>query len=380
MATLGGAKGEGGRGPWDVVGLAQAMVDYAGQVEDGFLADRGLAKGARNIIGHEERGRFLEEVGGESFKVAPGGSLSNTLVALGRLGAASRHGGDPGSGLRVAMAGPCGNDPVGDFYRARIGKAGVEFLSEPGEGSTGTVIVLTTPDAQRTMLSHGGSSEALALDARVRAAVEGASILLIEGYLWEMAGTVGAIREAIAAAKRAGTLVALTASDTSLVDRYRADLLDLLDGQVDILFANGAESEALTGLADVRAASMRLAERCPLVAVTDGSKGSVLVCEGAMHLIPPYWAKDSPVDTCGAGDAYAAGVLYGLLSGAGISGIGGAGARVASTVIGRQGARLKVEDAELLAGCLPSHMYDQQTVDEANALEQELDLRYGALS
>ena len=44
----------------------------------------GLAKGARNIIGHEERGRFLEEVGGESFKVAPGGSLSNTLVALGR--------------------------------------------------------------------------------------------------------------------------------------------------------------------------------------------------------------------------------------------------------------------------------------------------------
>ena len=63
-----------------------------------------------------------------------------------------------------------------------------------------------------------------------------------------------------------------------------------------------------------------------------------------------------------------------------ISGIGGAGARVASTVIGRQGARLKVEDAELLAGCLPSHMYDQQTVDEANALEQELDLRYGALS
>merc|ERR1719160_1241945 len=165
----------------------------------------------------------------------------------------------------------------------------------------------------------------LALDAGTRAAIRGARLLLIEGYLWEMGATLGAVREAIAEARAAGAQVALTASDSTLVERHREDLLGVLAGGVDILFANADEARVLGGSEDVATASAALAGMCPLVATTDGHKGSCLYGMGRTHNVPPHWMPAPPVDTCGAGDAYAAGVLYALLQGAGLDGMGRAG-------------------------------------------------------
>merc|ERR1719160_2335808 len=169
----------------------------------------------------------------------------------------------------------------------------------------------------------------LALDARTRAAIRGARLLLIEGYLWGLGATLGAVREAIAEARAAGAQVALTASDSTLVERHREDLLGVLAGGVDILFANADEARVLGGSEDVATASAALAGMCPLVATTDGHKGSCLYGMGRTHNVPPHWMPAPPVDTCGAGDAYAAGVLYALLQGAGLDGMGRAGAREA---------------------------------------------------
>ena len=329
------------------------MVDYAGWVGDEFLREFALDKGQRHCIGHEERGRILESLDAGDFKVSAGGSLSNTLVALARLGG----GGRAATGLQVAMAGPVGDDPVGAFYRAELQRAGVDFLSPPGEGTTGTVVVLTSPDAQRTMLSHQGSAGRLELDDSTRSAIRGARLLLVEGYLWEMGATLGAVREAIAEARGSGAQVALTASDSTLVERHRDDLLQVLADGVDVLFANADEARTLGGSDDLAEASSRIAGLCPLVATTDGHKGSAIYGLGRAHRIPPHWMPAPPVDTCGAGDAYAAGVLYALLQGAGVDGMGRAGARVASSVISQRGARLGAEDARQLAARLPMHMH-----------------------
>lgn len=78
-------------------------------VDDEFLNRLGLEKGTRKVVNHEERGRVLRAMDGCSYKAAAGGSLSNTLVALARLGG---H-----SSLNVAMAGSVGSDPLGGFYR-----------------------------------------------------------------------------------------------------------------------------------------------------------------------------------------------------------------------------------------------------------------------
>lgn len=82
-------------------------------VDDEFLKRVGMEKGTRKVVNHEERGRVLQAMDGCSYKAAAGGSLSNTLVALARLGSRSFNGPD----LRVAMAGSVGSDPLGGFYR-----------------------------------------------------------------------------------------------------------------------------------------------------------------------------------------------------------------------------------------------------------------------
>lgn len=73
----------------------------------------GLDKGTRKVVNHEERGRVLQAMDGCSYKAAAGGSLSNTLVALARLGGLPTG----GPALNVAMAGSIGSDPLGGFYR-----------------------------------------------------------------------------------------------------------------------------------------------------------------------------------------------------------------------------------------------------------------------
>lgn len=82
-------------------------------VDDEFLEVLTLEKGTRKVVNHEERGRVLRAMDGCSYKAAAGGSLSNSLVALARLGTI------PGGGpfLNVAMAGSVGSDPLGSFYR-----------------------------------------------------------------------------------------------------------------------------------------------------------------------------------------------------------------------------------------------------------------------
>lgn len=115
----------------------------------------------------------------------------------------------------------------------------------------------------------------------------------------------------------------------------------------DILFANCDEAAALCGFGEdstPEQSAMHLSQFCPLVSVTDGARGSYIGLKGEIVFVPP--ATCVPVDTCGAGDAYAAGVLYGLLRGVpDLKGMGNLAARVAATVVGQQGTRLREEDA-----------------------------------
>ena len=321
------------------------QVDFAASVDDSLLAQLALEKGSRKLIGHEERSEVLRRLDGESYACNAGGSLSNTLVALSRLGAAS------GAPLPVGLAGSVGGDALGDFYRAKMRKAGVAFVSEPqADGTTGTVIVLTTPDAQRTMLSFLGTSAEVRCDAALAAAAGSAQLLVVEGYLLEQADTVAAIAQAVATSRGAGALVALTCADVGVVRAHASSFRAVLQSGVDVLFANAAEAAELAGVADAAAAAQALAATVAMAVVTDGSRGAYLAtAAGGVTHVPAHWAASAPVDTCGAGDAYAAGVLYSLLRGVSLQQSGAFGARVASAVISRHGARLCEEDALSLA-------------------------------
>ncbi|KAF5202363.1 pfkB-like carbohydrate kinase family protein [Thalictrum thalictroides] len=333
---------------WDVLGLGQAMVDFSGVVDDEFLEKLGFEKGTRKLVNHEERGRILRAMDGCSYKAAAGGSLSNTLVALARLGGHSTG----GPSLNVAIAGSVGSDPLGDFYRAKLRRANVNFLSAPvKDGTTGTVIVLTTSDAQRTMLAYSGTSSAVDYDSCLASVISKSSILVVEGYLFELPHTIKAITKACEDAHRNGALVAVTASDVSCIERHYDDFWEIIGNYADIVFANKDEAKAFCHFSSTESpvsATKYMSHFVPLVSVTDGPKGSYIGVKGEAVYIPP--SPCVPVDTCGAGDAYAAGFLYGILRGASdLKGMGMFAAKVAAVVVGQQGTRLRVQDAAELA-------------------------------
>ncbi|KAL9246403.1 hypothetical protein vseg_019942 [Gypsophila vaccaria] len=340
---------------WDVIGLGQAMVDFSGVVDDEFLDKLGLEKGTRKLVNHEERGKVLRAMDGCTYKAAAGGSLSNTLVALARLGSQSVG----GPILNVAMAGSVGSDPLGGFYRAKLRRAGVNFLSAPvKDGTTGTVVVLTTPDAQRTMLAYPGTSSYINYDPGLASIISKTNILVVEGYLFELPDTIKNITKACKDAHSNGALVAVTASDLSCIERHFDDIWEIVGNYADIVFANSDEARALCNFSmkESPASTTRyLSHFVPLVSVTDGPSGSYIGVRGEVVYIPP--SPCVPVDTCGAGDTYASGFLYGILRGVSeLKDIGTLASRTAAVVVGQQGTRLRVQDAVELAESFAFHL------------------------
>lgn len=256
------------------------------------------------------------------------------------------------------MSPVAGADAQAAFHAAELGRAGVDVL--PGceiaaaDAATGTVFVLTTPDANRTFLSHVAFAGPLSPSRPALAAASRSRLLLVEGYLWAAPGAEAAIASAVASARAGGALVAFTAGDAGVVRRHRAPIWRALQaGWADVFFANAAEAAALLGEDDENSANpitaleaaRALGPHVGLAAVTDGANGAVLSALGELHVVPPVWMPDRPVDTNGAGDAFAAGALWGLLRGLSVPALGRAGARAASATIQHSGAALGEAEA-----------------------------------
>lgn len=125
----------------------------------------------------------------------------------------------------------------------------------------------------------------------------------------------------------------------------------------DIVFANSDEARAFCHFSSKEspdAATRYLSHFIPFVSVTDGPRGSYIGVKGEAVYIPP--SPCVPIDTCGAGDAYASGILYGILRGVSdLKGMGSLAARTAATVVGQQGTRLSVAHAVKLAESFAYH-------------------------
>lgn len=332
---------------WDVLGLGQAMVDFQAAVNDDFLEEIGIAKGGRRIITLEERAQILALLGSQ-YQISAGGSLANTLANMGRLGMANESEG--AVSLKVAAASIVGCDALGSFHTAQQSQAGVHTLSRPlPESCTGTVIVLTTPDANRTFLSYLGTPQELQIDKTVQESILDSRVVALEGYVWETPNAAERIRQVVEVSHSCGTLVGMTAGDANVVKRHRDGMWQVLEGGIDFLFANRSEAQALLQRdCTAEEAALQLGPHCGMVVITDGANGSCISAMGRLQVVPPFWASSKPVDTCGAGDGYAAGFMYGFLTGLDPTSMGRFGARVASTVIAKHGGALSTAEAELL--------------------------------
>jgi sugar/nucleoside kinase (ribokinase family) len=178
-----------------------------------------------------------------------------------------------------------------------------------------------------------------------RELVASAAVTYLEGYLWDPPRAKEAFRVAMDVARGAGRRVALTLSDPFCVERHREEFRELVDGPVDVLFANQDEIAALYET-DVDAAVAAVRGRCAVAVVTRSERGSLVVTADAVEEIPAA-PVERVVDTTGAGDLFAGGFLHGLTRGMALAECARLGGLAAAEVISHFGARPEADLAGL---------------------------------
>jgi len=237
-------------------------------------------------------------------------------------------------GGRAGFIGAVADDEVGHTYAENLRSAGVEFEPALGGGTaaespgTGRCMVLISDDAERTMGTYLGAASNLTVSGVSTALVARASIVLLEGYLWDVD----------AAKEDANGSVALSLSDPFCVSRHQRDFLDLLVDDVDILLGNEEEITMLFGATSHTAAVEAAEETGLLVVMTRGAQGSVVLTAHGPEAVPAA-PVEKVVDTTGAGDLFAAGLLYGLTHGMNPVDSARLGGLCAAEVISHTGAR-----------------------------------------
>jgi sugar/nucleoside kinase (ribokinase family) len=199
-------------------------------------------------------------------------------------------------------------------------------------------VVLVTPDGERTMSTFLGAAVTLTAEDVENALPPAFGLLLVEGYLFDAPNGAEAIERACDAAKKAGAKIALTPSDAGCVERHRAAFQDFVGGHCDILVGNHEEMCAIAELDCPREGLDWAAKYTELACVTEGENGAAIATNGQVIEIPAA-PVEKVVDLTGAGDAFAAGLLSGLILGEGPEAAGKRGAALAATVIVHHGAR-----------------------------------------
>ncbi len=326
----------------DVVGVGNAIVDVITKTTDEFVASQDLVKGSMNLI-DDSRAHELYQLLGEATETS-GGSVANTMAGIASLGGSA------------GFIGKVATDDLGFVYGQDMESIGVEFAYEHADSAngsanavdgpaTGRSMILVTPDAQRTMNTYLGISSLLEPQDIPEELVGSANLLFCEGYLWDVQSAKDAIRHAMALAASSGRKSALTLSDGFCVDRHNGEFRELVAGPVDVLFANEDEITKLYGVGFDEAVA-RVGNEVELACVTRGKLGSLMVQGSSITEVEAIDVGEL-IDTTGAGDQYAAGVLFGLSQNMSLAESGRLGSLAAAEVISHVGPRPLVSLREL---------------------------------
>ncbi|HLS80387.1 MAG TPA: adenosine kinase, partial [Steroidobacter sp.] len=180
---------------YDVIAIGNAIVDVMSPCTDELIDEFGMARGAMTLVDARQAAELYDAMG--PAREISGGSAANTLAGLSALGA------------QCAFIGQVADDQLGAVFAHDIRAVGIDFdtPARSGEPSTARCLIFVTPDGQRTMHTFLGASQFLPASALNEEAIGGASILYLEGYLWDPEEPRAAMRRAIETARQAGRKV-----------------------------------------------------------------------------------------------------------------------------------------------------------------------------
>ena len=323
---------------YGVTAIGNAIVDILAPATDAFIdaqAAKGMQRNGMTLI-DAARAAELYSLMGPATEMS-GGSAGNTMAAYASFG---------GKG---AYIGKVADDKLGQVFRSDMQAIGVDFSTAPLKNAdpTAQCMILVTPDAHRTMNTFLGACVQLSPADVDEDVIANSSITYLEGYLFDKPDAKDAFYAAADFVAKHGRKLALTLSDSFCVNRYREEFFNLIKNHVDILFANEAEIKSLFEVDTLEEAVAAIAPLCELTAITMSEKGSLIVSGTQtikVNAIPPAQL----VDTTGAGDAYAAGFMFGLTEGKPLSECGMLASLAASEVISHMGPRPQASLKDML--------------------------------
>ncbi len=303
---------------YSVFGVENPLMDIIAHVDYDFLRRFDKQPGSMHLVDHSEIETLMAEL--PSFRTLPGGSAANTARGLAWLGSpAGQAFLAPIAGLARAgdgklppvFNGAVGRDAIGDQFVELISAAGVTASIVRKETPTGRSVILVTPDGERTMNTYLGACRDFGPEDLDLQKLARSRILYLTGYLWDTAHQDAAARKAAESGK---AVVAFDLADSFAVRRSGDAFRSWIPGHVDVLFGNRDEIAILTGASCDEDCVAEAQKFAPLIVMKIGEKGCALGQNGKYEVVPGVPVK--MVDTTGAGDAFAAGFLYGTLQGA----------------------------------------------------------------
>ena len=322
---------------YNIYGIGAALVDTEVEVSDAFLASAQIDKGVMTLVDEQRQAELLAALASENTHMLRkcGGSVCNSVVAASSLGA------------KTFFSGKVADDSDGQLYINDLQDAGVAFHSAGQEsGITGKCLVMVTDDAERTMNTFLGASEALSAREIDQAALVDSEWFYVEGYLVTDEARTLATKAAVEAAKANNVNVAISLSDPFVVAVFGDALREVIGGGVDLIFCNKDEAMAFTGTESLEAAAESLKQVTKTFAITDGANGAITFDGHTMNQSKGVEAK--AIDTNGAGDMFAGAFLYAITSGKRYAWAADLANDCAARVVAQFGPRLESSEFEVI--------------------------------
>ena len=324
---------------YNVYGLGNAIVDIITEVPDSFLVQNEVDKGIMTLVDEEKQDQLIKGIDLQNCSQQCGGSAANTIIAISQLGGKSYY------ACKVA------DDDFGNFYLKDIISNGVETILKEGElpkGITGKCLVMTTPDAARTMNTFLGITSGFSTEQLEREVIKESEYIYIEGYLVSSESGFEALLEAQKIAKEENVKIALTFSDPSMVKFFKENVKKAVSNGIDLLFCNEEEALLYAGTEDLEVAITALKEVAKELVITKGPEGAVIFHGGDKIDIKPH--KVEAVDTNGAGDLFAGAYMYAVTNGLSRQEAGDLASLLSSKVVTQFGPRLTKEQVKASIG------------------------------
>jgi len=312
----------------DVYGVGHALVDIQYRIQTARLLELGVQKGIMSLVNNQQQAAIIEKIDSQPIASSSGGSAANTMIGVAMFG---------GNTFYSCLT---GQDEMGSFYQEDLRKAGV-LTSELHrmEGATGRCIVLITPDADRTLLTSLGVSEGINPDQIDEHRIAASKYVYIEGYLLSSENGFEACLQAQKLAQKHKKKVSITLSDPFMVSTFSDRFSCVLNNGIDLLFCNEQEAISLTNESKLEKAARTLSEVAKISYVTCGADGALLIRDTHLNKIDGVCVE--AIDTNGAGDMFAGGVIYGLTHSFDENQSGYLGCYAAAQIVKQHGARLE---------------------------------------